>query len=287
MSYYRIYHYPLHEQPFKHLYFRGRRSVGVSVPREDFRHNDVKIDHNLVRARSTVRSLILCNYFDYFCTFTFNGRKFDRYDLMECKRRLLDLFRNYRERYSPEFRYLVIPEFHKDGAVHFHGMVKGIRDEDFIVPKMIWKRDAKTDELYQVPNTPGYVDWSYYSKKFGWFSCSRVRDHVKCANYVTKYITKDLQNLPPGFHVFMSSKDLARPELVFDSDDIPLSFKPQWQDEHIAMAYMSEDWTFLNGLLNPWFGECCSDLKDDPADLDDYLHTQVCVPLTGEQLSFS
>lgn len=209
MSYYRIWEYRLKEKAFKHIYFKRDRSFGRAERREkteqellDSLANAGRADSNLCRARSTVRNLILCNPFDYFCTFTFNAEKIDRYNFKACQKRITELFKNYKARYAPNFRYLIIPEFHKDGAVHFHGMVSGIADGDLTVPEQIWKRDKKTDTLILVPNTQKYVDWQYYSKKLGFFSCSAVRNHEACASYVTKYITKDLEDLPAGCNIF-------------------------------------------------------------------------------------
>lgn len=205
MSYYRIYRYPYKALGFKHIYFKRDRYWGRPERHKEGREEkteELRFDSNLCRARSTVRNLILCNRFDYFCTFTFSGEKIDRYNFKACKKRLSDLFKNYKNRYAPDFKYLVIPEFHKDGGVHFHGMVNGIRPGDFSVPDMIYKRNKKTDALTLVPNTKKYVDWQYYSQKLGFFSCSAVRDVEACANYVTKYITKDLEDLPAGCNMF-------------------------------------------------------------------------------------
>jgi hypothetical protein len=142
------------------------------------------------------------------------------------------LFKNYKARYAPDFRYVLVPEFHKDGGFQFHGMVRGIRPEDFTVPRMIFQRDRRTGKLRLVPNTKRYVAWAYYSKKLGFFSCSRVKHYEKCARYVSKYITKDLVNMALGQRVFMASTGLERPELVFDCDDIPRMFdNPDFQND--------------------------------------------------------
>ena len=81
------------------------------------------------------------------------------------------VFNNYRNRYSPDFRYIVIPEFHKNGAVHFHGMVRGIRLQDFEIPPTVMKRNILTDKLEMVPNTKGYVRWKNYNLGFSLAPC--------------------------------------------------------------------------------------------------------------------
>lgn len=286
MSYYRIWRYPLKEKACKHIYFRRDRAFGRAAPKEitddAFLSNLVeagRADSNLCRARSTVRNLILCNKFDFFCTFTFNAQKVDRYNFPECKKKLSKVFHNYKVRYAPDFRYLVIPEFHKDGAVHFHGMVRGIRPNDLTVPDMIYRRDKKTDALERVPNTKKYVDWAYYSQKLGFFSCSAVRDYEACAHYVTKYITKDLADLPGNMNMFLSSKNLTRPELIFDCDDVPLLFEADYEDEYVRMSFQPDSATF-GSYVPEWYGECCAELHDPLEEPPEPLFPR----MTGKQL---
>lgn len=278
MSFYRIYRYPLKSDGFKHIYFKRDRSCGGERRQlQVVKPEGERFANNLARAKRTVRDLILCNQFDYFCTFTFNAEKVDRYNYGECSKKLRRVFNNYKNRYSSDFKYLIIPEFHKDGAVHFHGVVRGIRTEDLTVPEYVWRRNLKTKELEQVPNTKKYVDWKYYSDKLGFFNCSAIKNYEACARYVTKYITKDLGGLSKGQRLFMSSAGLKRPELVFDMDDIPCVFTPQYQDDFVSMTYSD------SGLdvLPSWYGECCSELSDPVPEVKGEV---VFSPETGIQL---
>lgn len=281
MSFYRIYKYPLKLNAYKHIHFKRDRAFGSLKQKKP--ENVAKLDESLCRTRRLVRDLILCNQFEYFCTFTFNEQKIDRYNFDVCQKRLTRLFDNYKQRYAPDFRYVIIPEFHKDGAVHFHGVVKGIRPGDFTVPEYVWKRDTMSDQLLLVQNTKKYVDWQYYSKKLGFFSCSKIRKYEACARYVTKYITKELASSPvgKGRRCFMASKGLRKPELIFDCDDIPLMFEPEYQDDFVHMAYLNEDWTYGH-ILPPWAEECCSDLTYD-FSVEQEQDEPIFVPVTGEQ----
>ena len=296
MSFYRISYYPMREARFKHMYFPRRRGGGSredSTPEENAAGileklgEKAKMDESLSRSRRTIRDLILCNKFEYFCTFLLNRKKVDRYDLKECKRVITQLFKNYKDRYSPDFRYVIVPEFHKDGAIHFHGMARGFRPEDLTVPKMIAKRNERTGELEMVPNTKKYVDWSYYSKKLGFFSCSLIKDYEKCARYVSKYITKDLVNIARGQRIFMASTGLNRPELVFDMDGVPCMFGvPDFENEFVKIKESADSY----GVLPDWWGEQCADLRDplgpEPEPNGPLLEKDIFFPrLTGKQLS--
>ena len=252
MSFYRTYYYSQREDCYKHLYFPRNRAGGKKSNAEsnvssilDKLEGISKLDESLSRSRRTIRDLILCNQFDYFCTFTFNPDLVDRFNFSACKNKITVLFKNYKTRYSDDFRYILVPEFHRDGAIHFHGMVRGIRPQDLVIPEKIWKRSSRGN-LIKVKNTRKYVDWTYYSSKLGFFSCSRIKDYEKCARYVSKYITKDLMGLATDQRIFMASLDLDRPELVFDCDDIPCLFgEADFQNDFVKIKETPEDFGVL------------------------------------------
>lgn len=290
ISTYRIYKYPLRgDKQYRHISFK--RDLRVALARRsthkilDKLEHDAKLDESLMRSRRTIRDLILCNPFDYFCTFTFSPEKIDRYDYTACQKRLAELFKNYKQRYAYNFRYILVPEQHKDGAWHFHGMVSGIRPEHFTVPELIWVHPFKNrDELIQVPNKHGYVDWSYYSKKLGFFNCSQIKNYSKCAEYVAKYVTKGLSAVTKGKQVVLASKNLHRPELVFDCDGVPCDFTPEYEDDFVRISWQSEQYTLDRGYITPWSFDCCSELGDDLSIYEDEESNEIFAPLTGQQL---
>lgn len=250
LSFYRIWEYPSSAVPYKHVYIKrdrdkiidraaGNTSAILDVLSEQEREG--KLAESLSRSRRNIRDLVLCNRFEYFCTFTFDAQKVDRYNYGECQKKLRKFFNNYKNRYAPDFLYLIIPEFHKDGAIHFHGLCSGFADGELIRPDKVLKRID--NKLCMVPNTRGYLDWPRYRKTFGIFNCSKIRNYDACAFYITKYITKDLADMEKGKRVYMCSTGLKRPELVFDSDDIPLIFKPEFENEYCIIAYERADAT--------------------------------------------
>lgn len=273
MSYYRIYHYPYGAQ-YKHVYFKGGRPTGhVGTPEKEDREQASRMEESLCRSRRLLRDYVLCNKWDLFCTFTFDMAKVDRYDYKECSSVLRKFFNNYKSRYSPNFRYIVIPEFHKDGAIHFHGFVRGIRPDDLYIPKYIQKRED--GQLLTVPNTKKYVRWRNYG--YGNFDCSAIRNIEAAARYAVKYITKDLASLPTGVKVVLHSLNLCKPELVFDEDDIPcFKDKPDFVGDYCVLRYTDD----LYGILDPFWSESCSEVRH-PDELEDDYPFEI---LTGEQL---
>lgn len=151
--YLRMYEYPLGSaKRFRVIGFNGFRPLSGGEKSPPVSH-DKKSAQNLARARRVIRDLILCNYFRYFCTFTFDGSKVDRYDYPSCKKAITDCFHDFRKRHAPDFRYLLVPERHKDRAWHFHGMVQGIPSGEFTVPDFITYRDRRTQQLREIRNT--------------------------------------------------------------------------------------------------------------------------------------
>lgn len=278
MSFYRIYEYPLNDLQFRHIYVKRDRVVNAE-PKEkpilDLIDDFKKSEQSLSRARKQIRDIILCNQFDYFCTFTFDSKKIDRYNYDVCRKYISKWFNNFKFRYAPDFKYLVVPEFHQDGAIHFHGLIGGMPKGELTIPEFIYKRNKFTDELEQVPNTRMYMDFPRWRENAGFFNCSAIRDYQRCAFYVTKYITKDLLNLPKNSPVFLCSKNLKRPELVFDEDYIPMLFEPTFENDFVCTAFTDADFNsqFFNG-----------DLPEVEVDeiWDDHVWF---APIKGEQLS--
>lgn len=220
MSELRIYRFPEHiETPYKHVkLYRDTSSFKVekALPQE----HEGRMSESLSRSRRLIQEYILCNHFDLFCTFTFDKAKVrDRHDYKELKKQFSKFLNNYKNRHDKNFKYLYIPELHKDGAVHFHGVMT--MPYYLCSHREIYVRIGGVKR--KVPNKKGYMDWRHYSERFGHFSCSWIRDNVRCAVYVSKYMTKDLaQWFERNGQIVMHSKGLARPELVFVESDTPI-----------------------------------------------------------------
>jgi hypothetical protein len=98
------------------------------------------------------------------------------------------------------FAYLVVPEHHKDGAIHFHGLVtEGLNMVDSGTVKVagrkkpIKRATAKRQKIPAEDLTPVYNIADY---KLGYSSAIPTygsRDRL--SRYMTKYITKDLQKI--------------------------------------------------------------------------------------------
>lgn len=165
---------------------------------------DYKLDPSYCRARSVVLQVALCNNWEYFFTGTMNEAVRNRYDLFSFVNSLMQWFRDLRKSGIP-IEFLLVPETHKDGAWHIHGLLRGLPASELslFVPGIHPRRLVDG----------GFLNWPAYSKRYGFCSLGRVRDPISTAFYVTKYISKDLAgrgNSGYYCHLYTASRGLRR-----------------------------------------------------------------------------
>lgn len=91
----------------------------VDEPPRTRRDDPESLLRSVRRARAKVRDLALCTDFKYFVTLTLDKSKIDRYDVKEITKKLRVWADNHVRRHG--LAYVLVPERHKDGAIHFHG----------------------------------------------------------------------------------------------------------------------------------------------------------------------
>lgn len=271
-----VYFYPRKAQnPYKIVFHKERIRAEYSIPDEPEEHvSSFEIDegekllNNIARVKTKVRDYAFCNDWEYFVTFTFSSENVDRYDLREIKKRMGQFFNNYKKRKNPDFCYLLVPEFHQDGAVHFHGLVKGIRDVDLYEFTSVKSNDyyivtLKSDGRFVMTyaKLPVYIlsqlrkglkvyDFFDFSKKFGFTTVEPIRNSEAASNYICKYITKDLVSLPLGTCCYLSSKGLLTPELVHQDYGGIVPKKCDYQNEFVAVKWVSNLKDYQCVLMN-------------------------------------
>lgn len=187
--------------------------------------NEEKLSTNLYRAKRRVFELAICNDFAYFCTLTFSKEKVkDRYDLEGCMKSFRKWLNNYNNRKAASpVQYLLIPEQHKDGAWHLHGLFSGLPESDLRpfsldehIPDRIRKELSNGHQVFQ---------WTAYDKKFGYCTLSPVRSMSAVSRYITKYVTKELGDSVKELnaHLYYRSQGLKEKELLFSGADCHLS----------------------------------------------------------------
>lgn len=164
---------------------------------------DILEQSALNRARKLIRDYAFNNSWTHFITITISSTKFNRYkDKDKFVKRLLKYFDNYRQMIDSTFRYLLVPEFHDDGAVHFHGYVI-MSDSKYL--KFLYYDHKKRRALYTHIKI---------LKTFGICQFVRISSNtLSSANYITKYMVKGFQKIFSRY--YFASKGLKRSEVVY------------------------------------------------------------------------
>ena len=158
----------------------------------------------LWKVKNKLRDYARNNDFDMFWTLTFDNNKIanvDDYRFDEMNKWL----RKMRDTYG-KFRYIAIPERHKSGAIHWHMVTGGFN------PNLV-----DSGKKYQRSTVFNCVDWEH-----GFSNVQTVRSKVRVANYISKYITKDLVNSPvrKGKKKYWTSQGLSLPSVEYGDKKI-------------------------------------------------------------------
>lgn len=167
---------------------------------------------NMHKTKRHVMDLALNNKFTHFATFTFAPNPNEKNEFgLEDDYRLKEMqkfLRKLRDKYG-KFNYIVVPERHKNGELHFHALMdlpEGVQ--------LVQGTNARTGKPmvrkgYKVYNMP---EW-----KHGWTDVEEIRSNNGVARYVTKYFTKDLALSPVrcGKKKYWQSSGLKTPEVAY------------------------------------------------------------------------
>lgn len=200
---------------------------------------NARFSQSISRTKSRVFELAACNEFQHFCTFTQDEKLRDRFDLSDFRKDFAQLVRNINRGRETKIKYLLIPEKHKNGAWHMHGLLSGLQPDDlrpFELTENIPERLKK-----MIRGGTAVYDWTRYRRAFGYFTCTEIESREACAKYVTKYISKDLQKTvrEGGEHLFFASQGLkGRKTLIKNcADPCPVE-KWDFENDFIRVAEM-------------------------------------------------
>lgn len=165
------------------------------------------------RARSAVSDLARCNDFKYFITFTLDSSRISRYDVVEITKHL-NIWLDNRVR-RKGLKYVLVPELHKDGAVHFHGMINDalpVTDSGTISRGNGKPRRPRSEaERKRWLAEGGHVVYNVGEWKFGFSTAIELYgDRRRAIGYVTKYVSKSAGKV--GGRWYYSGGDLQRPK---------------------------------------------------------------------------
>lgn len=194
------------------------------MPTEKGTVNDEKLVNNIVRTRARIYELAMCNRWELFITLTIDPTKYDRKDLKKYIKDLSQWIRNYNKKHGLKMKYLLVPEKHKDGSWHMHGLLMGLPTEHI------------------TKNEHGYFDWVPYKLKFGYCSISDVKNKNAISAYITKYISKSLLSSVSELnaHMYYSSKGLEVAKEIkrgtLAVNDVPWDF----QNDYVSLKWLND-----------------------------------------------
>ena len=156
--------------------------------------NDEELERiSLSRTKRNIKELALCNCFTHFATITINSEFCDRFSLQASQDKLKYIIQERIRRKNKDFAYIFITEKHKNGAFHFHGLIKNL------------------DDLYT--NENGFLSHKAFDE-IGFNSFLKINtennnSYDKVCSYITKYITKDCVKNENN-QIYISSRGLKK-----------------------------------------------------------------------------
>ena len=165
---------------------------------------------NIRRARQMIFNICMLNDFSHFVTWTLDPGKVDRFDDLAVKSKFQNFLSNSVQR--KDLVYLFVPERHKSGAVHFHGLIKG--NYNMIESGTVAVRERKKPVKLATAKRFGWTvlgpvynvsDW-----RNGWSTAIELYDsRDRVSKYIAKYVTKESEKIY-GSYYFAGGHGLIR-----------------------------------------------------------------------------
>lgn len=205
-----IYRYT--DEIYKIVQFYKVRLPRMPGDQKENKHYDHKLDSSLSRSKRVLLELALCNQWEYFCTFTQDEEKRSRDDLVEFHEDLTQFIRDQRKK-GFDIKFVFVPEMHKDGSWHAHGLLSGVPESQLESFRDMDKRGYRSANGRRLPKKlreSDFLNWKTYQSKFGFCSLGKIQNPVASGFYITKYITKESNRMVSdvGLHCYWASRGL-------------------------------------------------------------------------------
>ncbi|MBQ2936888.1 MAG: hypothetical protein IJD96_11700 [Lachnospiraceae bacterium] len=209
----------------------------LEVMQEDYEIENAKnrsVKNSMSRTVQKICEITRSNEWEYFITLTFNPEKVDSFNYSEVVNKLSKWLNNLKNRYSPNLRYIVVPELHKSGRFHFHGLFADIGNMTLIDSG---KRLNDGTIIYNIGNY-----------NLGFTTATKIKDNARVSSYITKYISKDLCAVTANKKRYWCSKNLNKVKI----DEYILEYNEIKQ----MLEDLSENITFCKTTKNEYAGTC-------------------------------
>lgn len=189
------------------------------------------LDCSRRRARRRIFDYAICNEWDAFVTLTLDAKQIDRNDYKAVIKRLNTFLSNRVQRRG--LAYLGVPEYHKNGGLHFHFAVNNVRDafslaDSGTVSIEGRKRPIKvsTADRLGIPDGDRHTVYNITDWKLG-FSTAILTYGTRgaLAAYLSKELNKDCQKRLAGTGAidkiggrwYYHSNNLKKPVVMYEN----------------------------------------------------------------------
>ena len=181
------------------------------------KNRDKNLRDSMQRSKKSLIDYAFNNQWTYFATFTVNSELCDRNSLAACNKKIGMMLNQFRRYFCEGFKYLIVPEQHKDGAFHYHGMVYFPQDPEFTDVRVKGKIVRTID---------------YFTQFLGFNSFSKILNQVRAAKYITKYIDKQMNQ----GHIRNIREQIADAKLLLHSRGLRRGLKLYFRKDALPEA---------------------------------------------------
>lgn len=176
---------------------------------------------------------------------------------------------NFKKRLKNDFIYVCVPEFQQNGTVHYH-LLTNINYTDF---NLLSKEEKK---IYR----PKKRQWTIFRTLKSWkYGYSNVLDikNMNVVGYMSKYMTKDIDNRLFGHRRYLCSQCLSKPSTIYLDSEIKQS-----KINKINELINNSNKTFNNiySDVNGFVIEYCEYLLNDEMvsiNIEKFLNESECI----------
>lgn len=173
-------------------------------------------ERSMRRAAGRVRDLALCNDFRWFVTLTLDPAKIDRHD-MEALTHVLNRWSDNRVR-RKGLRYILVPERHKDGAIHLHGFFNDalplVDSGTVSLPGGKPRKPRSRKQREEWLSAGGKIVYNIPDWSLGFSTALQLTgDYHAAVAYVCKYVRKQQEKI--GGRWYYSGGKLQEPEVSY------------------------------------------------------------------------
>ena len=177
---------------------------------ENIHSNELKVieERNIIRSKLKCQRLAKANIdcWQTFITLTFEENVIDVKNANKEFRYFVDKVR----RIKKDFKYLCITEFQKRGAIHYHLLTNVCINDSSLI--------------YSQEDNPKFKHIKFWNKGFSSIEVLKG-EPKKIIGYISKYMTKDIDNRLFGKHRYFSSQNLIKPKENFIDLDSSKEFE--------------------------------------------------------------